>query len=67
MLHIRAISMGNLLGNTFDALLSRLRGQPAEGSHLHDELQIFGLVLTALPGLARRMRARDEGATTRGG
>ena len=36
--YIRMIILGNLSGNTFDALLSRLRGRPAEGSSLGSEL-----------------------------
>jgi AhpD family alkylhydroperoxidase len=36
--HIRLISFANLYGNTFDALLSRFKGQPAAGSHWLDEV-----------------------------
>ena len=56
--HIRMIPMGNLSGNTLDALLSRMRGSPAEGSRLVDELAVLGLLLTApliaAAGLVRR-------------
>jgi AhpD family alkylhydroperoxidase len=40
--YIRMITMGNLLGNTFDALLSRLSGGPtAAGSSLGQELGVL--------------------------
>lgn len=43
--YLRMITFGNLLGNTFDALLSRLKGNPAPGSSLWSELRIlFGAV-----------------------
>lgn len=35
---IRSITVGNLTGNTLDALLSRLRGRPADGSSIWQEL-----------------------------
>ena len=38
--YIRMISLGNLSGNTFDALLSRLQGCPSEGSSLVSEVAI---------------------------
>jgi AhpD family alkylhydroperoxidase len=41
---IRMITIGNLAGNTLDALLSRLQGRPAAGSSLGQEL---GVVLGA--------------------
>ena len=43
--YLRMITFGNLLGNTFDALLSRLAGKPAPGSSLGSEL---GVLLGAL-------------------
>jgi AhpD family alkylhydroperoxidase len=39
--YLRMITFGNLLGNTFDALLSRLAGKPAPGSSLGSELGIL--------------------------
>jgi AhpD family alkylhydroperoxidase len=43
ILFIRMISFGNLLGNTWDAFLSRLKGDPAENSSLMFELSFFML------------------------
>lgn len=43
VLFIRMISFGNLLGNTWDAVLSRLKGNPAEDSSLAFELSFFML------------------------
>ena len=39
--YLRMITFGNLLGNTFDALLSRLKGKPAPGSSLWSEVRIL--------------------------
>ena len=50
--HIRMITLGNLSGNTFDALLSRLRGHPAEGSSLGNELATLALLVLGTPVLA---------------
>ncbi len=41
LLIIRMISFGNLLGNTFDAFLSRVNGKPAENSKPLFELIFF--------------------------
>jgi AhpD family alkylhydroperoxidase len=49
--HIRMIMVGNLLGNTFDALLFRLTGRPtAPGSNLWGELGVLlgGIVVVPL-------------------
>lgn len=43
-LFIRMISFGNLVGNTWDAVLSRLRGRPAANSHLVFEV-VFALLV----------------------
>lgn len=53
--YLRMITFGNLYGNTFDALLSRLAGKPAAGSSLWSELGvIFGVfVLIPLTMLSR--------------
>ena len=47
--YLRAISFGNLLGNTFDALLNRLRGRPASNSSFVAEAAIPGLSAIAVP------------------
>ena len=39
--YLRMISFGNLLGNTFDALMSRIAGKPAHGSSLWGELSVL--------------------------
>jgi AhpD family alkylhydroperoxidase len=39
--NIRMITMGNLLGNTFDALLSRFKGRPAAGSSFWKEVLVL--------------------------
>lgn len=41
MLFIRMILLGNLLGNTYDAFLSRLKGSPAPGSSAVFEFFFF--------------------------
>lgn len=41
MLVIRMISFGNLLGNTWDAVLSRFKGRPAPESNVAFELAFF--------------------------
>jgi hypothetical protein len=42
---LRMITFGSLLGNTFDALLSRIAGKPAAGSSLWNELSVlFGVL-----------------------
>ena len=47
---IRMITMGNLLGNTFDAFLSRLQGEPNPASTLVDEVTVLaGTALGTLP------------------
>jgi AhpD family alkylhydroperoxidase len=43
--YLRMITFGSLLGNTFDALLSRIAGKPAAGSSLWNELSVlFGVL-----------------------
>jgi AhpD family alkylhydroperoxidase len=39
--YIQMITFGNLLGNTFDALLSRIKGHAAKGSSLGSELRVL--------------------------
>jgi AhpD family alkylhydroperoxidase len=41
---IRMITMGNLLGNTFDALLARFKGESAPGSSIGKEIATILLV-----------------------
>jgi AhpD family alkylhydroperoxidase len=47
--YLRMITFGNLLGNTFDALLSRLAGKPAPGSRFFDELGVIFGVFFVMP------------------
>jgi len=47
--YLRMITFGNLFGNTFDALLSRLAGKPAPGSRLRDELGVLLGVFWVMP------------------
>lgn len=47
-----AINLATRTGNTFDALLSRIKGEPAEGSNVLDELVIIAMVApVGLPAL----------------
>lgn len=43
MAYIRMITMANLLGNTFDAVLSRFVGRPAPDSRLLEEIGVLTL------------------------
>jgi len=45
LLAIRMITLGNLLGNTFDALLSRLRGRTVLAGNAFQEIAVLLLVL----------------------
>jgi AhpD family alkylhydroperoxidase len=47
--YLRMITFGNLLGNTFDALLSRMIGKPAPNSSLSSELEVLLGVFWVLP------------------
>lgn len=47
--YLRMITFGNLYGNTFDALLSRLGGKPASGSSLWGELGVLLGVFVLVP------------------
>lgn len=62
MAFIRMITFGNLYGNTFDALLSRFKGNPAVGSHLSDELGVLLGVFVVVPG--ELVRHALSGTTT---
>jgi AhpD family alkylhydroperoxidase len=47
--HIRVITFANLYGNTFDALLERLRFHPVRGSHFFDEVIVVSAGATVVP------------------
>jgi AhpD family alkylhydroperoxidase len=47
--HIRVITFANLYGNTFDALLERLRFRPVAGSRLFDEVFVLSAGATIVP------------------
>jgi len=49
LFRIRMITLGNLTGNTFDALLGRVRGRPAGDSSLWGELAVFVLLVLGMP------------------
>lgn len=54
--YLRMITFGNLYGNTFDALLSRLAGKPAAESSLWSELGVlFGVFVLVPLELLRRL------------
>ncbi|MBN2555167.1 MAG: carboxymuconolactone decarboxylase family protein [Anaerolineales bacterium] len=67
--YARMIMIGNVLGNTFDALLYRLRFNPVPGSHVLDEIGILlgSFLLIPVIGLLQLLRhgifpaARTEG------
>lgn len=57
--YLRMITFGNLVGNTFDALLSRFAGKPASNSSLWSEVSVLvGVVWMPLFRLARGMFSR---------
>jgi hypothetical protein len=59
MPYLRMITFGNLYGNTFDALLSRLAGKPAPGSSLWSELGVLLGVFVLVPlELLRRLGSK---------
>jgi len=49
---IRLMTVGNLVGNTFDALVSRGLGRPAAGSTLRSELLVLGMFCFGIAPLA---------------
>ena len=63
--YIGMITYGNLLGNTFDALLSRMKGRPAVGSSLGNELSVLlGVVwMPAVRMILQRLSRRSGEAT----
>lgn len=57
--YIRVITFANLYGNTFDALLERLRLRPVAGSHFFDEIIVLSAGATVVPfGLLLGLVAR---------
>jgi hypothetical protein len=46
---VRIMDLGNRGANTWDAMLSRLRGNPATDSHILDEAVLSGAFLTVAP------------------
>ena len=61
MAHIRMITMANLLGNTLDAFLSRLRLRPAANSSLGQELGVLlGAVVLAPVAMVRARVAQQS-------
>ena len=49
LVHIRLISFANLYGNTFDALLERLKFRPVKGSRFLDEIVVLLAGATIVP------------------
>ncbi len=47
--YIRMITFANLIGNTFDAVLSRFAGRPAPDSRFLEEISVLLLTLGLLP------------------
>lgn len=59
--YLRMITFGNLLGNTFEALRSRMTGKPAPNSSLRGELSVLlGAVWMPPYRLIRRMFNRSK-------
>ena len=52
--NIRMIMIGNAYGNAFDALRHRMKGQPAEGSSLGQELGVLSCVAVLPPWMMIR-------------
>jgi len=60
--YIRMIMMGNLMGNTFDAMLSRIRGRPAADSSIWQELGVLLGSLVIIPvAMIRRVFSQKHG------
>jgi AhpD family alkylhydroperoxidase len=56
----RVITLANLTGNTFDALLARLKGQPVTDSSLVAELALTPTMLAAVPVVGSMLAAWDR-------
>ncbi len=63
MAYIRMITLGNLLGNTFDALLSRFVFRPAAGSSIWQELGVLLGAFVIIPAEIIRGRAEARRGT----
>ncbi|HEY84685.1 MAG TPA: carboxymuconolactone decarboxylase family protein [Chloroflexi bacterium] len=63
MAAIRMITVGNLWGNTFDALLSRLASNPAPGSSLWQELGVLAGSFYIIPAALIKRRLYRHGKT----
>jgi len=61
MAHIRMITVGNLLGNTFDTFLSRLAFKPASGSSLWQELGVLAGSFYIIPAALIKRRFFQTG------
>lgn len=61
LVYLRMITFGNLLGNTFDALLSRITGKPVPDSSLRSELGVLLGVFWVFPSrLLLRLLKRNH-------
>jgi AhpD family alkylhydroperoxidase len=58
--YIRMITLGNLSGNAADAFLSRLKGAPAPGSSLINELVLFVLFSPVILPILLAMRISER-------
>ncbi|MBN2547745.1 MAG: carboxymuconolactone decarboxylase family protein [Anaerolineales bacterium] len=59
--YLRMITFGSLLGNTFDAFVSRLAGKPAADSSLGSELSVlFGVIWMPASRLIRQRFNRKQ-------
>jgi AhpD family alkylhydroperoxidase len=47
--YIRMITFANLIGNTFDAVMSRLSGRPAPNSHFLEEISVLVFTIALMP------------------
>ncbi len=65
LLFIRIIFFGNLLGNTWDAVLSRFKGSPAPGSNVVFEL-VFFILFAWLMFPAMWLMKKDEKRLAKG-
>ena len=59
--YVREIQFGNLCGNTFEAFLSRLKGNAARGSNPVFEILFFLLALPVLGPIHIHMRRKQKG------
>lgn len=58
--YLYAIFLGNLSGNTFDALLSRLKGEPHDDSHIITELIVPIIAAPNLLGIVLKARTDQK-------